>query len=237
MHDLAEDALRLDPQANLRDLAEATGGFLVGNTNDLGHGIERIGGDLREYHEVAYAPANPIADGRFRTVEVKVRRKRVSVRARRGYFALAPGEAARLEPQDLALARALELAEAPADVPHSLVARPVPGGAEIALGVPCRGLRFEEEPGQRFYRARFSALVLVRDRAGRVVSRLSHDWPLRGPAVELESARGRTASVKRLLELPPGEYVVESAVGDRLAGLLGVERAALVVSGPSGSAR
>ena len=56
-HELALDAIRLNGQANLRDLAEATGGFLVAETNDLAAAMERVGADLRSYYEIGYVPA------------------------------------------------------------------------------------------------------------------------------------------------------------------------------------
>ena len=45
--DMARDALRLNRQGVLRDLAESTGGFLVAETNDLRPGLDRVLTDLR----------------------------------------------------------------------------------------------------------------------------------------------------------------------------------------------
>lgn len=73
-------------------IAADSGGFSVKNTNDLGKGITRIADESRTYYLMGYNPSNTTADGRFRKIEVKVSRKGVKVRARRGYYApLAPG--------------------------------------------------------------------------------------------------------------------------------------------------
>jgi len=73
-------------------LASDSGGFTVKNTNDLGKGIQRIADESRSYYLLGYNPSNAALDGRFRKIEVKVARKGVKVRARRGYYApLAPG--------------------------------------------------------------------------------------------------------------------------------------------------
>ena len=84
----AEGALRTDTQNALRALAEETSGALIANTNELGPGlIERVRGDLDSYYEIGYTPGSGAADGRFRSVEVKVA-KGITIHSRSGYFAL-----------------------------------------------------------------------------------------------------------------------------------------------------
>jgi VWFA-related protein len=68
-------------------LARDTGGFAVAQTNDLEKGIVRIGLESRSFYLLGYSPGNVPRDGRFRKIEVRVRRKDAVVRARRGYFA------------------------------------------------------------------------------------------------------------------------------------------------------
>ena len=68
-------------------LARDTGGFTVAKTNDLETGIVRIGRESRSYYLLGYSPGAVPRDGRFRKIEVRVRRPGAVVRARRGYFA------------------------------------------------------------------------------------------------------------------------------------------------------
>ena len=68
-------------------LARDTGGFTVAKTNDLETGIVRIGRESSSYYLLGYAPGAIPRDGRFRKIEVRVRRPGAVVRARRGYFA------------------------------------------------------------------------------------------------------------------------------------------------------
>jgi VWFA-related protein len=68
-------------------LARDTGGFTVAKTNDLETGIVRIGRESRSYYLLGYSPGTVPRDGRFRKIEVRVRRPGTIVRARRGYFA------------------------------------------------------------------------------------------------------------------------------------------------------
>ena len=54
--------------APLDDLSKATGGFLIGDSNDLALGLRKLGEDTRHYYELAYAPSDPRFDGRFHRV-------------------------------------------------------------------------------------------------------------------------------------------------------------------------
>ena len=125
--EMAQDALRLNRQGVLRDLAESTGGFLVAETNDLRPGLERVMADLRAYYEVGYVPPNPKADGRWRAISVKVSRPGVVVRTRRGYYAMPPGAPVVL-PYEMALAEALAAQPMPREVEHRAATLRFAGG-------------------------------------------------------------------------------------------------------------
>jgi VWFA-related protein len=73
--------------AVLGRLANETGGFLISNTNELGAGVARMQQDRWTYYLLAYQSTNPVLDGTFRRVSVKVTRPNVTVRARQGYRA------------------------------------------------------------------------------------------------------------------------------------------------------
>ena len=68
-------------------LSRDTGGFAVSSTNDLADGIVRIGRESSSYYLLGFNPTDVPRDGEFREIKVKVRRKDVTVRARRGYYA------------------------------------------------------------------------------------------------------------------------------------------------------
>ncbi len=230
----ASDALRLNRQGVLQDLAESTGGFLVAETNDLRPGLERVVSDLRAYYEVGYAPPNPKADGRWRAISVKLSRPGVVVRTRRGYYALPPGAPVVL-PYELALAEALAASPMPRDVEHrAATLRFADGEAEtetlVWVEVPLAGLSLTRDATT--FRGRVSLLGQVKDEKGTLVARLSHDAPIEGPLAELEGARERTTVVKRTLRLPPGRYVLETAVQDRESGRVGARRTAFEIPAP-----
>ncbi len=76
------------PTAVLGRLAKETGGFVIENTNNLGAGVARIQQERTTYYLLGYQPTNANMDGKFRRVSVKVKRPKVSVRARPGYLAV-----------------------------------------------------------------------------------------------------------------------------------------------------
>jgi VWFA-related protein len=82
-----EQMLSSRPTAVLGRLAKDTGGFLLENTNDLGAGVARMQQERTTYYLLAYQPTNAKLDGTFRKVSVKVKRPKVTVRARPGYVA------------------------------------------------------------------------------------------------------------------------------------------------------
>ena len=78
----------------LPELAERTDGAVILSTrDDLSVKARQLADDLAAFYLLGYYSTNTAADGRYRTIEVKVNRRDVQVSARRGY--LAPTEAMR----------------------------------------------------------------------------------------------------------------------------------------------
>ena len=71
-------------------LAVDTGGFVIRNENNIDRALAQIASDANRYYVLSYQPTDSRFDGKFRTIEVRVRRPDIKVRARRGYLALEP---------------------------------------------------------------------------------------------------------------------------------------------------
>lgn len=71
----------------LAELADKTGGLFFENNNDLLKGIRRAFDDGRQYYTLAYVPTNKAFDDKYRTIQVKVKRKDLIVHAKPGYWA------------------------------------------------------------------------------------------------------------------------------------------------------
>jgi VWFA-related protein len=81
-------------QETLRALALETDGRAILNRNDLDVGMKQIVRDSSAYYLIGYTSVQAKADGKFHNINVRVKRSGVQVRARKGYWALAPETAA-----------------------------------------------------------------------------------------------------------------------------------------------
>jgi Ca-activated chloride channel homolog len=73
----------------LERIAEATGGraFFPFQMRDVSDAFLSIQEELRSQYAVAYKPANFVADGRYRTSEIRAQDRNLKVRTRKGYYA------------------------------------------------------------------------------------------------------------------------------------------------------
>ena len=79
----------LAAERRLQDLTSHTGGAVYTplQTSDLDAAFSQISADLAQQYILSYYPADDRADGRFRTISVRVStRPNMKVRARRGYY-------------------------------------------------------------------------------------------------------------------------------------------------------
>ena len=75
-------------QDTLRSLAEETDGRAIVNRNDLTPGLEQIVRDSSFYYLIGYNSTQAPTDGEFHPITVRLRRRGMDVRARKGYWAL-----------------------------------------------------------------------------------------------------------------------------------------------------
>jgi Ca-activated chloride channel homolog len=73
----------------LERIAEATGGraFFPFQLREMSDAFLSIQEELRSQYAVAYKPANFVADGRYRTIEILAQDRGLKVRTRKGYYA------------------------------------------------------------------------------------------------------------------------------------------------------
>jgi hypothetical protein len=79
----------------LRSLAENTDGRAIVNQNDLTKGLQQMLTDSATYYLLGYNSSTAPQDGKFHKIDVRVKRPRVQVRARPGYWALTAEDAAK----------------------------------------------------------------------------------------------------------------------------------------------
>lgn len=233
--DRTEDAMRKNVQMPLRAMADSTGGFLIGDSNDLRTPLRRVNEEVNSYYEVFYSPGIQTYDGSFRGTRVEVARKDTVVHARAGYFALPMDvRGPIMMPYELPLMKSISTTPFPKDVDFRASAirfQPGPEGinATLMVEVPMSGVQFTEVKEKQSFRSRVSLVSLLKDANGEVVKKLSYDLPRSGQLALLPQARAGNFIYKEQLTVPPGRYTVETAVMDHEANKIGVKKAAFVV--------
>ncbi len=212
-----------DTQASLRGFAEGTGGFLIGNTNDLKKPFQKIAEDVETHYEASYSPSDKTYNGKLRTIEVKLASNRsdLSVSSRTGYFAMPYlGGNQELSVSDSLGLAALNVRTPPHAFPFEAAAlqfKPGPAASldAIAVEVPASVLTFTPEPLKKIYKVHVSTLALIKDSSGQVVEKFGEDTPYDIPEQNLPAVKNLTINFTHPVNLPPGHYTMDTAVVDQ----------------------
>jgi VWFA-related protein len=235
-----EDTLKLDSRTGLARLAEDTGGFLVEDTNDLTTAFRRIDEDAQFHYLLTYSPINAEFDGKFRSIQVKVRRPGSQVFARKGYRAIRTAAPLGGDSYEVPALAALDRTPLPNAFPVQAAGfsfpDPVrPGLTPTLVHVGTDALTFTVDPGRSTYSGRVTVVVRIRDAQGREVQKVSQQYILAGDAKDVEAARKGDILFYRELDLAPGLYTMESIVFDANARRGSARVATLTVPAPADS--
>jgi hypothetical protein len=181
---------------------------------------------------VGYTSTNDRRDGRFRRIEVRVKRPGLQVRSRRGYVAprgrapdtKAAAAAAAANPLDAAVGTALNSPLPLTSVPLTVTAAPFRGpapNASVALAIEMRAdaFKFIEKNGMFFDRVQvaFSSV----DAKGTVRPGLKHVLGMEMGAATAAAARERGFRVVSEVALPPGRYQLRVGAAEENGGRSG----------------
>jgi VWFA-related protein len=230
--DNAETSARADVQQYVRHLAEDTGGFLIGDSNDLRVPLRQVNEDIASYYEASYNPGIQNYDGAFHKLSVTTSRKDVVIHARSGYFALPPeARSTGLQGFEVALLQMLSNGKTSDDVKYragAILLKPGPQATSsmVLVELPLHELQPATDPAKNTTSVHCSILALVKDANGTVVDKLSRD---RNFIVTSEQLAGGHFLDKITVALPTGKYALESVVMDRNSGKAGIQHSELEV--------
>ncbi|MCX6613396.1 MAG: VWA domain-containing protein [Acidobacteria bacterium] len=236
----AEQSALANPTTLLAELASATGGLVLSDTNDSRKIAQQIAEDITSHWELTYNPEVESFDGAFHPIAVKVKRKDAKVQARKGFFALAPGDNRSVEPFETSLLKALSEKEAPTAVSFDAQLLDVytENGVvhgEVVVETPIAEMDLEELPIEKVVRLKSAVLAFLRDEKGEIRERLSQQIDWKAPLDQIEKARSGTLQWHRSFTAPPGKYTLEIAMADRQSTRLGVKRIPVVLeAAPAG---
>ncbi len=208
-------------QDSLRILAAQTGGIAAVDRNDFTETFGRIIRDNSNYYVLGYYSTNGRRDGRFRKVDVKVKRPGLTVRARTGYIA-PKGEPAKRNTATPEASAALQQAlNSPVPVRGlSLTAAAVPfrsgARASVLIVAEIDGSRFTftEKDGRPWNAVELVTLPF--DAAGRPVEGTRDELSITPRPQTRDAIVARGVRVTRRLDLAPGRYQLR--IGAREAG-------------------
>lgn len=231
--DKAETAGRSNSILKIREMAESTGGFLVGESNDLRGPLRKVNEEISSYYEVTYNPGIRNYDGSFRKLAVSSLRKDLVIHARNGYFALPPEAVATgLQAFELPLLKAISDGAVLHDIEFraaGVILQPRAESTDVSLvmEVPMHVLQPKADAAGSTSGIHCSMALLVKNAKGEVVEKLTRD---RSYTVSADQLKGGHLVEKSMVSLPPGKYTLESAVMDRESGKIGTQRSELTLA-------
>jgi VWFA-related protein len=216
-------------QAPLLQLAEATGGRAIINTNDVGDGLRAIARDLRTYYSLGYQPASA-GDGRYHRIEVKVKRKGLRVRHRTGYRdkgleqRMGDGTMAALLFGEVGNPLGVEI-EFGDTTPRDSGNAMVPVKVRIPLD------RITLVPQLEQHEARLRVFIAASDSEGGVSPVQNAPLPIRIPSADIDVARQKHWAYDVTLMMRPGPHRVAVGLRDELGGVSSFVTATVMVRG------
>ena len=208
-------------------IAIDSGGFVVSNNNDLAGGIQRIAAESRNYYLLGFNPTSSKRDGKFRKLSVKVNRKGVQVRARKGYYAPGDAKAPTKKPEagdpDIQKALdspydsdAIQLRMSAYVFDETLLGK---AATLVATEVDVNGFAFQEQDGRFVDTLEF--LLVVAHRETGEFFRYDQKVDMKLLPETRERARTVWFPVVRDFELPAGAYQAKIVVRDKQSGRVG----------------
>jgi VWFA-related protein len=223
----------------LAGMAASTGGAYILSEDNLKKPFKQAVADLTTYYEASYVPPALDYDGKFRQVTVKALRRGLKVQSRAGYFAVLPAGGVR--PFEAPLMKLLSEPQLPAELQFRAAVLQLGNlttGNEntLVVEVPISRLETRSDPNANLLSWHVSVVSEVKNKSGDVVEHFSEDIPGHAALDSKEEVQLGCATMQRHFALPPGEYIVQTAVMDRNSGKIGGERAHFevpsVASGP-----
>ncbi|HEX5226802.1 MAG TPA: VWA domain-containing protein [Bryobacteraceae bacterium] len=200
-------------QQILSELASATGGFVVRNTNNLLGGLQNIGKEQDQYYVLTYA-APDAKEGSCHQIRVKVDRKQTAIRSRKTYCMEKPldllaGTSAGKDLEKRAAETQHGDIAASIELPYFYVA-PNIARVDVAMEIQPGALKFENKKGKLHAELNFLGLATGAD--GEVHARFSDAMKLDfdSPA-QLEGLKGRVLHYEKEFKIAPGQYTLTIA--------------------------
>jgi hypothetical protein len=220
---------------DLGQVAQATGGFYIKNQNDLLRGLELADRDLRDFYTLVYQPSDIRYDGSFHKIKVDLLTSGYSVRFRRGYWAIPPGQELMMTPAAAQLLAALDSGSLrSAFSPNVNAALLLAGDGKLSVPaqvlLPGKSVKFERDG--RTSRAGLTLLLAARDAEGHPVAVHQRFLSLRLDEREQRDFEKKNLEINARLAVPRLEPLEVQAVVQLPDGAVAVGHRKLAIAAP-----
>jgi hypothetical protein len=190
------------------------------NRNDFNGAFERVVRENSTYYVLGYYPANDRRDGRFRKIEVHVKRPGVQVRSRRGYQAprgRAPDTKPAATPAAAAVREGMGSPLPMAGIAMKAFAAPFKGNAPnaavaVAVEIDAGAFQYVEKNG--VFTNDLELALTASDAKGKTHPGERNTINLAFKADTLARVKARGFRVVSQIDLPPGRYQLRIAAGE-----------------------
>ncbi len=209
-------------QETLVTLAGDTGGRAFLDTNDFSQVFKGVQQDTSSYYILGYHSSNPIRDGRYRRITVRVNRPGIKLDFRRGYYAPADFKHSTEEDREEQLEKELASDLPTTDLPVYLSTGYFRIGdnrfyVPVSLAVPGKEIPFTHKSDQD--KATLDVLGIVLDPGKRPVGQIRDTVKLALNASEL--VQRKNVQYGSGFVLPPGSYHLKFVVRENETGRIG----------------
>ena len=207
-------------QDSLTTLAANTGGTAFTDSNDFGEAFRRIDRDMSAYYILGYSSGNLTRDGRFRRIQVRVKKEGLRVEARAGYYAERDFAHTARGDRETQLQEQLFSAVSATDLPVFASAEFFRLAVDkyyvpVSLAVP--GSAVPVPPGKD--KVTLDVLGMLFDEMGQPVGRIRQTLTI--PAGTGKTLAGKQVLYQSGMTLPPGRFGLKVVVRENETGLTG----------------
>jgi len=235
---------RFGQQSSLREMAERTGGKAFTNRNDLDIGIRNSIDDGSSYYTTSYTPANKTWDGKLRKIEIKTTRPGVTLRYRKGYYAvdpsILPGTKKEIKQTSIDFAQALD-PDLPVSTGLLFQARVVPPSDQthnkvrVSFAVDPHMIAFDKKE-DGLEHAEVSCIVWAFPVKGKPIGSGGGTVSAKLDAETFTKVMQSALPCNQFLDLTPGNYMLRLGVIDQFSKRIGALTAWVTVPDQAGAA-
>jgi VWFA-related protein len=227
---------RQDSRDTLASLASDTGGRAFFDLGDLSEAFDKVQQDMTGYYLLGYYSANPLHDGKWRTVNVKVNVPGARIRFREGYYAPKTYNYYTTEDRERQLEDAMRADRPLVELPIALeTAQFRLNDKEIFVPIAAKlsssALQWAEKHGK--HQAQFDFAAEVRNvNTGRAVAALRDTITVQLDTQRFQEVNQRTLLYQGGVILEPGNYKMKFLARENESGRVGTFEDDLVLTAP-----